>query len=528
MIADLLLPLALFLSAPQSPDTVTLASVVVDVHDAVVPAASVAVSCGGVRREARTDGSGRFRLTGLPPAACLVWAERGLLASGLRGVNLSAGPVEDLRLTLAVAGVRSEVTVTPARGGLEAVRSVPESVDVVARRDLETRPHQVLPQALQEEPGVLVQQTTSAQGSPFLRGFTGQGNVYLVDGARFNTAAWRSGPSQYLAWLADAGVDRIEIVRGAGSVQYGSDALGGTVHVVSDVPSLVSPRARLDGGAAVAASTADASAGGDAWFGVRAPRVAFTAGGGAKRVGDVRPGRAIDSHAVVTRYLGLPSSAVSGRLDATGFDQAGLRAVVHAQPGDGSAITISWRRDEQTGARRYDRELGGDGLYRSAFDPQALDIFSARYQRARSGPFDALAAGFSINRQQDGQWEQHRPGTAINRLEQRATAYGYQAQATKVVAGRHAAVFGGEVYDEYIAGARTLEAGGVFVPARPDIPDGTRYTSVGVFAQDTAEIVPNRLTIRGGVRYGRFAFETKADESLGVVAESVAAGALTY
>ena len=51
----------------------------------------------------------------------------------------------------------------------------------------------------------MAQQTTSSQGSPVLRGFTGQRNLYLIDGVRYNTAAWRDGPSQYLSWLPRGG-----------------------------------------------------------------------------------------------------------------------------------------------------------------------------------------------------------------------------------------------------------------------------------------------------------------------------------
>ena len=96
---------------------------------------------------------------------------------------------------------------------------------------LETRPYTVVTQALKEEAGVLAQQTSASQGSPIVRGFTGQRNVYLIDGVRYNTAAWRDGPSQYLAWIPAADVDRIEVVRGPASTQYGSDALGATVGV---------------------------------------------------------------------------------------------------------------------------------------------------------------------------------------------------------------------------------------------------------------------------------------------------------
>jgi hemoglobin/transferrin/lactoferrin receptor protein len=85
--------------------------------------------------------------------------------------------------------------VTPGRFEEETFR-VPQGATVVDRDDLDTRPFAIVTQALKEEAGVLAQQTTASQGSPILRGFTGQRNVYLIDGVRYNTAAWRDGPSQ--------------------------------------------------------------------------------------------------------------------------------------------------------------------------------------------------------------------------------------------------------------------------------------------------------------------------------------------
>jgi len=41
------------------------------------------------------------------------------------------------------------------------------------------------------------------------------------------------GPNQYLNTIDINQVERIEVVRGAGSVLYGSDALGGVVNVIT-------------------------------------------------------------------------------------------------------------------------------------------------------------------------------------------------------------------------------------------------------------------------------------------------------
>ena len=78
-----------------------------------------------------------------------------------------------------LAGLSSEVTVTPARGEQERTFDVPEAVGIVTHEELESRPVQLLPQALREETGVLVQQTTTAQASVFIRGFSAQRVVYL-------------------------------------------------------------------------------------------------------------------------------------------------------------------------------------------------------------------------------------------------------------------------------------------------------------------------------------------------------------
>lgn len=521
-----LLALQVATAAPQPADR-RLTGVVVDAQGGIIAAADVTVACGRTEWRAVSDSQGRYAIDGLPALACLVAAERGQLGSGHVPVDLASGPVSDVVLTLSVRPFASEVVVTPTRGEKVSATGVPESVGVLTRLDLDARPYGVLPQVLREEPGVLAQQTTAAQGSPIIRGLTGQNNVYLVDGVRFNTAAWRSGPSQYLAWLDPALVGRMEIVRGPGSVQYGSDAMGGTIQVLTAVPTLLPAGTRFGGHVGLSTAAADASRQVEASFLARTARVSFQLGASARSVGDLRPGRARDSHAAATRFLGLPSGVVGTRLRRTGFSQSGGHLVVQAAAGAGASVTGIYRHDAQAGVRRYDRELGGAGLFRSEFDPQALDFGVLRYQRGATGLADSVWASFSVNIQRDGTLEQARPTSRIDRQRARTTAYGYQAQGTALAASRHTVLFGGEGYDEYIAATRVLESGGGAHPARPEIPDGTRYTSLGLFLQDSIDVIPGRLHVRGGLRYGRFQFGTTADAALGVPAEAVTTDTLT-
>ena len=98
-----------------------------------------------------------------------------------------------------------------------------------------------LPEALGEVPGVLVQKTSNGQGSPFIRGFTGFRNVLLIDGIRLNNSVFRDGPNQYWNTVDTFAASRIEVLKGPASVLYGSDAIGGAVNVLSDIPGAAKP-----------------------------------------------------------------------------------------------------------------------------------------------------------------------------------------------------------------------------------------------------------------------------------------------
>ena len=55
----------------------------------------------------------------------------------------------------------------------------------------------------------------------------------MINGIRMNNGTYRLGPNQYLNQIDINQVERIEVVRGAGSVLYGSDAFGGVINVIT-------------------------------------------------------------------------------------------------------------------------------------------------------------------------------------------------------------------------------------------------------------------------------------------------------
>ncbi len=286
--------------------------------------------------------------------------------------------------------------------------------------------------------------------------------------------------------------------------------------------------APVGGTVSFSGATANEALIGRADLGIQAGRASVRFGGSRMDVGDVRTGEGIDSHAAVTRFLGLPSTVVGDRLRNTGFEQGGGYLVASANPGRNATIRGSYMHENQTGASRYDRILGGEGLHRSGFDPQTLDFGVLRYEVPDVGALDGVSVAFSVNRQADGRFEQARPGVRLDRQSSATTALGYQGQVHKDLGLRQRFIAGTEFYDEQISAERQLVDPTVTTAARPDIPDGTSYSSFGAFGQYTADVLPNRLTVSGGLRANAFRFSTATDPVLGVVEENVSSDDVTF
>ncbi len=167
------------------------------------------------------------------------------------------------------------------------------STSVVTRKQFARRLPRSSPDALRYEPGVFIQQTAHGQGSPYIRGHTGQQVAFLFDGVRMNNSLYRQGPNQYVFTVDVRTIERYEIVRGPASTRYGSDAVGGAIVATPVRPSMVEgeravevhPRALLRH------SGADQEYGGRAQFDLSYKgTLGFFGGFGYRDVGQLRSG----------------------------------------------------------------------------------------------------------------------------------------------------------------------------------------------------------------------------------------------
>jgi outer membrane receptor protein involved in Fe transport len=200
------------------------------------PIAGAQISVVDQTGTARTDADGRFSLTPDPqlPATLVVIGSRGEIFPPFYLETLTA----EVRLDPAY---RESITVTT--GATPNIEGTPAAAPVVIGvEEIEQRKPAHVVEAIATTPGVTVR-GEGPPAVPVVRGLAGGRTLLLVDDARI-VAERRAGPSA--TFIDPLSLGSIEISRGPGSVAYGSDAIGGVVHLRPRDPIPGSPEYRYD------------------------------------------------------------------------------------------------------------------------------------------------------------------------------------------------------------------------------------------------------------------------------------------
>ncbi|MGV8040076.1 MAG: TonB-dependent receptor [Thermoanaerobaculaceae bacterium] len=167
-------------------------------------------------------GQGSFRLEPAPKPPFVLLVTRGD-GVAMRPIRVEAVPADGL-LELKVDAAREEsITVMGEVPDLELPPAA--ALTLVGRGDLDQRNPQQLYDVLESTAGA-GKNGDGLAAVPSLRGLSAGRTLILIDEGRV-TAERRAGPSA--TFLDPASVDEVEIVRGPGSVAYGSDAFGGII-----------------------------------------------------------------------------------------------------------------------------------------------------------------------------------------------------------------------------------------------------------------------------------------------------------
>lgn len=219
-----------------------------DTQGGVLPGVTVTALNIGSGRElaAVTDERGTFLIEGVAPGSYRVIARLSGFSESGRSVRVDRGQRATVDFSLGLGGLSEEVTVTAAKGE-RATAEVNQIVTVVSSQAIENRRPQGVHEAYERAPNVRQVDTNPYRARPQFRGFSNSRVLLIVDGERLNNGRYDVAASGVTPSTIDVSqIESIEVVGGAASSLYGSDAVAGTINIITKTADRPSAGQTLD------------------------------------------------------------------------------------------------------------------------------------------------------------------------------------------------------------------------------------------------------------------------------------------
>ena len=397
----------------------------------------------------------------------------------------NGGSTVELALVRRPYRVHESVTVSAERAEARAF-DVPRSITVIESEALDQRLPRTTPEALGDAPGVFVQKTNHGGGSPYLRGLVGNQVLVMVDGIRLNNATFRYGPNQYLATVDPANIDRIEVVRGSGSVLYGSDAMGGVINIVTRRPVAIGQPFAVRAGATSKVMSSGMETSGRFNLAVTGEQIGTVGGLSLRRFGDLRAGG------------GLGIQAPSGYDEVAGD----LRTEWLATPRQ--RVTLVYQHNHQSDVPRFD-QVAQRGFARYSFDPQVRQLGYVRYERTSPNPLWAtVLATASLHRTTEQREYQPRSSPVLTVERDQVLTKGFSIELQSRPRPSLSLVSGLDYYDDAVTSTRRDRDGatGQSQDRRGQYANGATAGSLAAFTHAT--VTGPRWRADAGIRLSHF------------------------
>lgn len=192
----------------------------------------------GLSQQQATDEQGHYSFAGLRAGRYWVAASQPGLATLGRYVDAhdstAAGGI-DFRLP--VSGLSQQVTVVSSSRVEELLEESPVKVDVVTRESMRDTGYERVSDVLSEIPGVVTRRgATAGAAGEQIQGIDSRQVSVLLDGLPIVGARGIKSGIMNLNRQSVSRLERVEVVKGAASSLYGSDAIGGVINMITREP----------------------------------------------------------------------------------------------------------------------------------------------------------------------------------------------------------------------------------------------------------------------------------------------------
>jgi len=415
--------------------------------------------------------------------------------------------------------------VISSSGFAERKKNIAQKIEVISAKKIAQSNSQNTGDLLINTGKIYVQKSQQGGSSPVIRGFEASRILIVIDGVRLNNAIYRSGHLQNIITNDQNSLQQVELMYGPSSTIYGSDALGGTIHLITKSPILSSNNKTFSTGTAFTRYSsvnnektihADASIGGRkfAWF----QSYNFS------DFGDMKMGKNYPNNypnfGRRSQYIGQVNGIDSimkntdDRLQKfSGYKQWDIIQKFIFKQNEHVSHTLNFQLSNTNNVPRYDRlqdvkNFGGTigNALRYAewyYGPQKREMAAYELNISKISFWDELKV--NINFQSIDESRQTREYRRLDRFDsqvEKVNVFGTTISGRKKI-GNNEWVLGGDIQlnDVRSTASRTNLTTGAISKLNTRYPDGkNRMNNLGVYAQHTYKFKNQKLVLNDGLR----------------------------
>ena len=408
----------------------------------------------------------------------------------------------------------------------EKKKNIAQKIEVISSKTIAQLNAQNTGDLLINTGKVFVQKSQQGGSSPILRGFEASRILLIIDGVRMNNAIYRSGHLQNVITTDQNSLARVEVMYGPTSTTYGSDALGGIIHLITKAPVLSDDKKFITTGTAFSRYSTvnnektlhfDISLGGK--------KIAWFQGYNFSDFGDMKMGKKYSKdypdfgrrRDYIDRINGI-DSIVKNKDDRvqkfSGFKQWDITQKFLFKQNSKISHLLNFQLSNSTNVPRYDRlqdrrNFGGaiGNVLRYAewyYGPQKRYLGSYEFNVSNGSFFNEVKA--NINYQfieESRQTREYRRYDRFDRQVEKVKVFGATLSGRKLM-GRNELVIGADVQlnDVKSVASSTDLTTGFVTKLNTRYPDGkNKMNSAGVYAQHIYKFKNGKLVLNDGIRF---------------------------
>uniref|UniRef100_UPI00404AA7EB TonB-dependent receptor n=1 Tax=Gelidibacter sp. TaxID=2018083 RepID=UPI00404AA7EB len=400
----------------------------------------------------------------------------------------------------------------------QAKRDIPQKITTISAKTIALANPQTSADLLESSGNVFIQKSQLGGGSPMIRGLSTNRLLLSVDGVRMNNAIFRGGNLQNVISIDPFAIQNTEVTLGAGSVVYGSDAIGGVMSFYTQKPQLsYSDSLFFKANAVARYATANKEKTGhiDLNFGLK--KWAFLTSVSYTDFDNLRMGSNGSEDYIRPEYVEtvdgvdviVPNENPLVQVP-TGYDQINLLQKVRYEPKEDLSFDLGLHYSTTSDYSRYDRLLRyrGDNL-RSAewnYGPQGwfMGNFQVTKLSSSSNLYDKIQATLAYQNFQESRFDRdfNRPNRNIR--EEALDAMSANIDLEKQLSPKTTLFYGAEYLYNKVTSTGDTEnvVDNTSEPTVSRYPNGSDWQSAAVYASFKYKPT-SKFVFQSGLRYNQ-------------------------